>query len=383
MMLVFMLIAFIVHVKGIHTLHKPYQSNTSLITSIIQYLNRNETVDSFGDVLKYILDDPVLYPSIVRKLAQDRIRIDLLAYLSHHSLELFKSLVIVDDWPQNEQATMDAWKYMKLLKGRSRCLYINAYNKNDSKKLHVTLHTSDHFLLRMNYSDNPAKKVPDLMNWSHIPSFLTSLTAVYHTSYMGEDKFVNIDFTSLDPSCKLRTLNIQFTNGWIDFPDYSLPSSLKLLRIKSDIILLKKQTDYQRLWIIGSHIEELYIGGMCMDLRDFNGFENMIRLKMMHVECLGWGSIWVDILEFRLQKLFQNSLRVDPTLVFSVGENYRRRMYFNRSEDITLTINDRDNGTRFADASDSIMSPAAIWCICVLCVLGVLAIAIPLYVFVQ
>eukprot|EP01083_Nonionella_stella_P296944 1008597_1 len=336
MVLMFMFIAFIVHAKGINALDKPHQPSTSL---------------------KYILDEPVLYPSITRKLAQDKIKIDIIAYLSRRSIELFKSLVIVDDWPQNDQATMDAWKYMKLLKGRSKCLYINAYNKNDRKKLHLTMHTTEHFLLRMNFSNVPAKTLHDLMDWSHIPSFITSLTGVYDTRYMGEDRYVNIDLTSFDPSCKLQALIIRFMNGWIDLPDYSFPSSLKRLEIKSDIMLYKKQTDYQRLWNIGSHIEELYIYGMRVELSDFTGFENMIHLKMMHVE--GFGREKAVRLDVLLQKLFQNSQRADPILVFSHGENYQKVMYFNRSRDTTLTIN--GNGTRFTNASESIMSAAFLW----------------------
>eukprot|EP01083_Nonionella_stella_P148133 468434_1 len=331
MLVVLMLITFTIHTNG------QWESRSlSLTTAIMDYLNQNRTIDSSGDIMKSILDDPVLFPSIITKLAQENRTTILLQYLSKHaSLELFKSLVVLDDYSRDDaQGIHDAWKYLRFLNinGPNHLIHINGQNKNESNKLHITMETSKKFMVQLNYNNQELTSGKDVMQWSHIPSFITSLTVVYYTGFgRAINGNIDIDLTSFDPSCNLNTLVISFTKGWIHFPDYSFPSSLTNLAITGGMI------DYQRLWKIGRSIKRLEFTGMGMSLADFDGFENMIHLNELYVEMFPAHKIlW---LKAKLKKLFLNSARTEPTIVFSCGDdNMRVRMMFDISKDIKLTI---------------------------------------------
>eukprot|EP01083_Nonionella_stella_P044355 119443_1 len=370
MLVVLMLITFTIHTNG------QWESRSlSLTTAIMDYLNQNRTIDSSGDIMKSILDDPVLFPSIISKLSQENRTTVALQYLFHHaSLELFKSVVVLNDYPHNdEHAIHDAWKFLKLLNGAVHNLMdIDAYNKNNSKKLHVTMHRSKKFMIRLNYSNQEmSSQIKDFMEWSHIPSFLDSLTIVYYTAFANTISgingrpihgYINVDLTSFDQSCNLSTLTISFTSGWVHFPDYSFPSSLKNLAIRGDIMWFTKKANYKRLWRIGRSIERLQLKGMWMDLCDFDGFENMIHLKDLYVE--GFPSHKIDRLEEKLNKLFQNTLRVEPTFVFSYGAINIRLMTFDM-------ISDNDE-----------CATVCFGTICLVCSAGALSI-IPLYLLLR
>eukprot|EP01083_Nonionella_stella_P164923 547407_1 len=281
----FIIITFVILANG-----QQNTSSLSLTTAIVDYLNQNDTVDSFGDIMKSILDDPVLFPSIITKLAQENRTTILLQYLSKHaSLELFKSLVVLDDYSRDDaQAIHDAWKYLRFLNinGPNHLIHINGQNKNESNKLHITMETSKKFMVQLNYNNQELTSGKDVMQWSHIPSFITSLTVVYYTGFgRAINGNIDIDLTSFDPSCNLNTLVISFTNGWIHFPDYSFPSSLTNLAITGGVI------DYQRLWKIGRSIQYLQLNGMRMDLTAFDGFENMIHLRALYVNAFPAHSI--------------------------------------------------------------------------------------------
>eukprot|EP01083_Nonionella_stella_P111384 326660_1 len=330
MLLVFISITFVIQING--------QSKTrslSLTTAIIDYLNKNNS-DSLGPFMESILAEPVLYPSIIRKLAEENRTISWLQYLSKHSsLDLFKSLVVLDDYPtHDEQAISDAWKCLKLLvrsthqmMSKQSVLYVTAYNKNNSKKLHVTMNTTTSLSIHLNYSNQSVlSSAKDVMEWSHIPSFLTTLTV----TISGTNRYIDLDLRSFDPSCKLTTLVIIFRNGWVHFPDYSFPPSLKNLVIRGDITWPARKADYRRLWKIGSSIQYLQLNGMRMDLTAFDGFENMIHLRALYVNAFPAHSIHRLATKLKLlNRLCPNSLRTERTLLFYFGEINTRLITFN------------------------------------------------------
>ena len=112
------------------------------------------------------------------------------------------------------------------------------------------------------------------MDFSQIPCFIKE-AAIFNTINAS----LTVDLSSFDPSSNVKQLIISLCDGDIILPNHSFPSTLKTLHIYRTS---NKSIDYQKLWRIGSNIEELYITpGNEMDLDDFNGFENMINLKRL------------------------------------------------------------------------------------------------------
>eukprot|EP01083_Nonionella_stella_P114425 338337_1 len=282
----------------------PPHIHSNLISLVMTYLSSQPTHNLWQDVFYPIArHHPTIFGSIVQRLLEDSHHLAFIElFISSAPKDIFMQYIEIDNAINSGAfiSKLDLWKTLHLVSNtiiksiEYHKLIHNVSYIATSNKFHITTNTiSPHLAIQC--------VGQCFVNWSEIPHYVRSM----HLQFFSWKRIV-VDWSEMDQHIHVQKLEIDLRNGTVSFPDYSLPASLKKLKL----INLSSQFDYihyNKLWKVGSHIEELTLLTIHPEIfigNKLHGIENMRDLRILQ---LSDRSRWLWLYRIKIIERFQNA----------------------------------------------------------------------------
>eukprot|EP01083_Nonionella_stella_P119467 357118_1 len=220
----------------------PLRSN--LISLVIRYLSSQATHNLFQDSLYPIArHHPTIFGGIVQKLLEDGdhpVFIDL--FIASAPKDLFMQYIEINNGINSDQiiTKLDLWKTLHFW--TDSVIKATEYRKFIHNVSYIASSNRFNVTTKVIPTSLTIIQCPTIccVNWSEIPHYLTSMRLQFPTW-----KHSVVDLSEMDQLIHIQKLEIDLRNGSVVFPDYTLPDSLKTLKL---INLSSQQLDYNKLW---------------------------------------------------------------------------------------------------------------------------------------